>query len=84
VSTIRGQPQAGTAAEEQLQLAVASRDIIGQAKGILMHRDNLTGIQAFNVLIHASQETNIKLADVARWLVNEHQSGLEHHSGPHN
>lgn len=67
---------AGTAAEEQLQLAVASRDIIGQAKGILMHRDNLTGIQAFNVLIQASQETNIKLVDVARWLVNEHESKL--------
>ena len=48
---------AGTAAEEQLQLAVAGRDIIGQAKGILMHRGNLTGIQAFNVLIQASQAT---------------------------
>ena len=65
---------AGTAAEEQLQLAVAGRDIIGQAKGILMHRGNLTGIQAFNVLIQTSQQTNRKLVDVVRWLVNEHES----------
>jgi hypothetical protein len=38
---------AGAAAEEQMHSAVATRDIIGQAKGILMHRDNLTGLQAF-------------------------------------
>jgi hypothetical protein len=62
---------AGTAAGGQQQLAVAGRDIIGQAKGILMHHGNLTGIQAFNVLIQASQQTNRKLVDVARWLVNE-------------
>jgi hypothetical protein len=34
---------AGAAAEEQMHSAVASRDIIGQSKGILMRRDNLTG-----------------------------------------
>jgi GAF domain-containing protein len=34
---------AGAAAEEQMHSAVASRDIIGQAKGLLMYRDNLTG-----------------------------------------
>jgi ANTAR domain len=41
---------AGAAGEEHMQSALASRDIIGQAKGILMHRDNLTGLQAFAAL----------------------------------
>lgn len=64
---------AGAAAEEQFQTALASRDVIGQAKGLLMHRDGLTGLQAFAALTRASQETNIKLVDVARWFVGEHE-----------
>jgi hypothetical protein len=67
---------AGAAGEEHMQSALASRDIIGQAKGILMRRDNLTGLQAFAALTRASQETNVKLVNVARWLVNEHESKL--------
>jgi GAF domain-containing protein len=66
---------AGAAAEEQLQIALASRDVIGQAKGILMQRDNLTGLQAFATLTRASQETNVKLVDVAKWFVAEHEKG---------
>lgn len=42
-----------------------------------MNRDNLTGLQAFAVLTRASQETNIRLVDVARWFVNEHESRLQ-------
>jgi len=41
-----------------------------------MHRDNLTGLHAFNMLVQASKETNIKLVDVARWLIAEHENGL--------
>lgn len=67
---------AGAIAEEQMQAAIASRDVIGQAKGILMHRDNLTGLQAFAVLTRASQETNIKLTEVARFFVDEFEKGL--------
>ncbi|MFI5509722.1 GAF and ANTAR domain-containing protein [Mycobacterium sp. NPDC051804] len=67
---------AGTAAETQFRTGLASRDVIGQAKGLLMGRDNLTGVQAFAMLTRASQETNMKLADVARWLVDEHEQGL--------
>jgi GAF domain-containing protein len=47
-----------------------------QAKGILMHRDHLTGLQAFTMLIRASKDTNIKLVDVARWLVEEHEDRI--------
>lgn len=65
---------AGAAAEEQFQSALASRDVIGQAKGLLMQRDKLTGLQAFATLTQASQETNMKLVDVARWLVGANTS----------
>lgn len=67
---------AGANAEEQLQGAVASRDLIGQAKGILMHRDRLTGLQAFAALTRASQETNVKLVEVARTFVSDYEASL--------
>jgi hypothetical protein len=52
----------------QLGEAVASRDLIGQAKGILMERFRVNSEQAFQMLVSSSQNTNIKLVDVARWL----------------
>jgi GAF domain-containing protein len=67
----------GAAAETQFENALATRDVIGQAKGMLMQRDNLAGLHAFSLLTRASQQTNIKLVDVARWLVNEHESKLK-------
>jgi hypothetical protein len=54
-----------------LQQAVASRDIIGQAKGILIERHRIDGDEAFGMRLSASQDTNIKLAEVARWLVDD-------------
>lgn len=53
----------------QLNEAVDSRDLIGQAKGILMERHRITGDQAFLVLSMASQRSNIKLSKVADHLV---------------
>lgn len=67
---------AGAAAEEGARAAIESRDVIGQAKGILMHRDNLTGLQAFALLSRASQDANVKLADVARMVVTEFEKSL--------
>jgi len=52
----------------QLGNALASRDLIGQAKGILMERFRVNGEQAFRMLVSSSQDTNIKLVEVARWL----------------
>jgi AmiR/NasT family two-component response regulator len=47
-----------------------TRDLIGQAKGILMERYNITANQALSPLIRASQNTNIKLRDVANHLTD--------------
>ena len=48
-----------------LQRSLASRDVIGQAKGILMERFKITGDQAFMLLSRASQKSNRKLIDIA-------------------
>src|SRR3954447_17234156 len=45
--------------------ALVNRDIIGQAKGILMERFKITADQAFTVLAKVSQDTNRKLSAVA-------------------
>lgn len=50
---------------EQMQRAIASRDLIGQAKGVLMCRHHITAEQAFDVLKRASQVHNRKLVDIA-------------------
>ncbi|SDF73127.1 GAF domain-containing protein [Lentzea fradiae] len=53
---------------EQLGEAVATRDLIGQAKGILMERHQMDADQAFAVLVRASQYLNLKLRDIAEHL----------------
>jgi GAF domain-containing protein len=61
--------RAATALNAQLREALESRDVIGQAKGILMERESYTADAAFDVLRRASQRTNRKLRDVANDLV---------------
>jgi len=52
-----------------LEAALLTREIIGQAQGILMERERITADQAFVILRRASQHLNIKLHDVAQALV---------------
>jgi len=51
--------------------ALSQRDVIGQAKGILMAREGLDAEGAFAHLAHASQQRNVKLVQVARELVGD-------------
>jgi GAF domain-containing protein len=51
--------------ETNLETALASRDVIGQAKGVLMTRHGLTPDQAFARLRELSQDQNRPLRDVA-------------------
>ncbi|MET4223066.1 GAF and ANTAR domain-containing protein [Oerskovia enterophila] len=55
--------------EEQLTSAVQTRTVIGQAQGILMERYQLSAQRAFGVLSRVSQDSNIKLYDLARQVV---------------
>jgi len=52
-----------------LKEALQSRELIGQAQGILMERERITAEQAFDVLRRASQHLNRKLRDVAENVV---------------
>lgn len=49
--------------------ALRTRELIGQAQGILIERDRITAGQAFEVLRRASRNMNIKLREVAETLV---------------
>jgi transcriptional regulator with GAF, ATPase, and Fis domain len=55
--------------ETGLLAAMDSRDLIGQAKGILIERCKISGVEAFGLLVASSQAVNVKLRDVADHLV---------------
>lgn len=55
--------------ESALDRALASRQVVGQAVGILMERHRLTDDEAFATLVRTSQDLNLKLHEVARRLV---------------
>jgi ANTAR domain/GAF domain len=67
---------AGAAAESHFQKALGTRDLIGQAKGLLMQRNDVTGLHAFQMLAKASQDTHLKLVEVAQWIVETHEAKL--------
>jgi transcriptional regulator with GAF, ATPase, and Fis domain len=50
--------------------ALASRDVIGEAKGIIMERQRCTPDAAFDILRIASQRQNVKLRDLAQRVVD--------------
>jgi hypothetical protein len=59
---------AGMRKVENLRIAVDSRDVIGQGKGILMERYKIPAGEAFDLLVLVSQRTHRKLRDVAEAL----------------
>jgi GAF domain-containing protein len=61
------------------QAALTSREIIGEALGILMERERISADQAFDILRRASQHLNIKLREVAQNLVD---TGEDPETGP--
>lgn len=56
---------AGAQKQDQVLARLDARDLIGQAKGILMERYKINALKAFALLVRASQQTNRKLRDVA-------------------
>ena len=57
--------------EAQLKEALQSRDVIGQAKGILMEREGLDDAKAFQMLTTISQRLNIKVRQVSVLLIQQ-------------
>jgi anti-anti-sigma factor len=60
---------AGAAQAESLRTALLSRQMIGEATGILMQRQRLDSRAAFALLVAASQRLNVKLRRVAEHVV---------------
>jgi GAF domain-containing protein len=58
-----------TRLNDELRQAVATREIIGEAKGILMEAQGCNRDEAFDILRRASQRENRKLRDLAEELV---------------
>ena len=63
--------------DEQFRSALASRDVIGQAKGMLMERFGIDAVRAFDLLKRLSQDSNTPLHEVAERLTSSgrHSAG---------
>jgi GAF domain-containing protein len=55
---------------EQLESALTTRDLIGQAKGIIMHQYKVDAIQAFEMMRRLSQNSNVRLVEIAQRVVD--------------
>ena len=62
--------------QRDLRTAIASRQIIGEAIGILRAQSDLTSEQAFEMLSKASQRTNVKLRDLAQQIAQRPRNGV--------
>jgi transcriptional regulator with GAF, ATPase, and Fis domain len=60
--------------DEQFKRALASRDLIGQAKGMVMERYGVDAVQAFALLRKLSQDGNVPLTEIAAELINTAQA----------
>jgi transcriptional regulator with GAF, ATPase, and Fis domain len=56
-----------------LRTAMVSRQVIGEATGVLMERHRVDSRHAFGMLVQASQRLNIKLRHVAEYVVRTGQ-----------
>lgn len=55
--------------QSQFESAIASRDLIGQAKGRIMERFDVDAVRAFELLRKLSQDSNTRLAEIAAQIV---------------
>lgn len=65
----RSQTRALAKENDQLRRALETRDVIGQAKGVLMERFNTDAERAFEILVKLSQDSNTRVEGVARRLI---------------
>ncbi|MCV7358968.1 GAF and ANTAR domain-containing protein [Mycolicibacterium fluoranthenivorans] len=65
--------------QEQFRSALASRDLIGQAKGMIMERYRVDAVHAFELLKRLSQISNSKVVDVAQALIAAEFPPPAHH-----
>ncbi|WP_082971233.1 ANTAR domain-containing response regulator [Mycobacterium sp. 852002-51971_SCH5477799-a] len=69
-SALAAKVQALAQEVEQLRRALETRDIIGQAKGMVMERFHVDAMAAFDLLVKLSQRSNTPVAVIAQKLVD--------------
>ena len=62
---------------QRLSVAMETRGVIDQAKGILMAQSAVDSAEAFELLRHASQRENRKLRDIATEIVQRVSGGAQ-------
>jgi hypothetical protein len=55
---------------QEFQSALATRDVIGQAKGIMMNQFSIDAVRAFELMVRQSQDTNIPVRVIAQQIVD--------------
>jgi len=65
----------GAQREEHLLAAIETRDLIGQAVGLLMERYSISADRGFGTLVRFSRQSNRKLRDVATELIRDAEAG---------
>ena len=60
--------------QQQFHSALTSRDIIGQAKGLLMERFDIDAVRACDLLRRLSRESGTEVAEIAERLVATERS----------
>jgi AmiR/NasT family two-component response regulator len=65
-----------------LTKALQTRQTIGQAVGIVMHRYTVDEHAAFQYLVRVSQTSNTPLREVARTIVNKVSAQASEHKRP--
>lgn len=63
--------------QEHLRAGLVSRDLIGQAKGVLMERYHIDERKAFALLVRLSQDNNRRLIDIADRVVRTGEDPTE-------
>jgi len=62
---------------DSLHQALRTREVIGQAVGLLMQRYELDPDGAFSFLVRSSSHSNVKVRDIAIRMVEEHEAEVE-------
>jgi len=66
---------------DDLQQALKTREVIGQAVGLLMQRYGLDPDGAFGFLVRSSSHSNTKVREVALQIVDQHTKGIPSRNG---
>lgn len=62
---------------DQLKEGLQTRTMIGQATGLLMGQEGLSSDEAFQKLVHLSQNTNVKLREIAQRYVETWEGRMQ-------